>query len=302
MSQADIASALAVGAAAAVAFGDVIHQRTAHAVPADDIGALGPITTLLRHWPWWLGTLISLVGFGLQAAALGVGSVVLVQTIMVSSLLFALVIESRWAKRRVTGYQWGAAILLAGAISVVVSVGNPVAGMPHATPQLWMQVAAVIGPVTLLCLEGARRWPGPRRAVLLAVASGIMWGLMAVLTKGVVDSLGHGIVSLLINPESYALAAVGITGVALQQSAFHAGTLVASLPTMTVTEPVVASLLGILVLGESFRTNTFGAMMLVFAVATMVAATAALARSEAVLQARVSETTGNTPPTTPKVS
>jgi threonine/homoserine efflux transporter RhtA len=71
---------------------------------------------------------------------------------------------------------------------------------------------------------------------------------------------------------------------------------------MTVTEPVVASLLGILVLGESFRTNTFGAMMLVFAVVIMVAATAALARSEAVLQARVSETTGNTPPTTPKVS
>ncbi|MGH3723638.1 MAG: DMT family transporter [Mycobacterium sp.] len=284
MSEADIASALAVGAAACVAFGDVIHQRTAHAVPAKDVGALGPITTLLRNWPWWLGTLISMAGFALQAAALGRGSVVLVQTIMVSSLLFALVIESRWAKRRVTGYQWGAAVLLAGAISVVVSVGNPVAGLPHATPQSWMLVAAVIGPVTLLCLEGARRRPGPRRAVLLAVASGVMWGLMAVLTKGVVDSLGQGIVPLLTNPETYALAIVGITGVVLQQSAFHTGTLVVSLPTMTVAEPVVASLLGVFVLGESLRTNTFGGVVLIFAVAVMVGATAALARSEAVVQ------------------
>ncbi|MEU9807395.1 hypothetical protein [Mycobacterium sp. NPDC050853] len=33
MSEADIASAFAVGAAACVAFGDVVHQRTAHAVP-----------------------------------------------------------------------------------------------------------------------------------------------------------------------------------------------------------------------------------------------------------------------------
>lgn len=285
MSDADIASALAIGAAACVAFGDVIHQRMAHAVAAEDVGALGPITTLLRNWPWWLGTLISMVGFGLQAAALGQGSVVLVQTLMVSSLLFALVIESRWSKRRVSRYQWGAAILLAGAISVVVWVGNPVAGQPHATPQSWMLVAAVIGPVTLLCLEGARRWSGPRRAVLLAVASGVMWGLMAVLTKGVVDSLGRGIVNLLTNPESYALAIAGITGVALQQSAFHAGTLVASLPTMTVVEPVVAALLGVLILGESLRTDTVGAVILAGAVAIMVAATAALARSEAAAQA-----------------
>ncbi|WP_078287698.1 DMT family transporter [Mycobacterium sp. D16R24] len=302
MSEADIASALAVGAAACVAFGDVIHQRAAYAVPAQDVGALGPITTLLRHWPWWLGTLISLVGFGLQAAALGLGSVVLVQTLMVSSLLFALVIESRWAKRKVTRYQWGSAILLAGAIAVVVSVGNPVAGQPHATPQSWMLVAAVIGPITLLCVEGARRRPGPRRAVLLAVASGMMWGLMAVLTKGVVDSLDHGIVSLLTNPESYALAVVGITGVALQQSAFHAGTLVASLPTMTVTEPVIASLLGIMVLGESFRTNTFGAAALVFAVAIMVAATVALARSEAAAHTVSGDASGIAVPPTPKAA
>ncbi|WP_088414046.1 DMT family transporter [Mycobacteroides saopaulense] len=127
MSDADITSALAIGAAACVAFGDVIHQRMAHAVAAEDVGALGPITTLLRNWPWWLGTLISMVGFGLQAAALGQGSVILVQTLMVSSLLFALVIESRWSKRRVSRYQWGAAILLAGAAQAGATRGGVVA-------------------------------------------------------------------------------------------------------------------------------------------------------------------------------
>ena len=45
-------------------------------------------------------------------------------------------------------------------------------------------------------------------------------------------------------PELYAWALVAIAGTAWQQSSFRAGSLTASLPTMTVAEPVVASVLG----------------------------------------------------------
>ena len=74
---------------------------------------------------------------------------------------------------------------------------------------------------------------------------------------------------------------VGIAGTAWQQSSFRAGALTASLPTMTVTEPVVGSVLGVVVLGETLRPGDAGWFTLVVAVAAMVVATAALARGEA---------------------
>ncbi len=50
---------------------------------------------------------------------------------------------------------------------------------------------------------------------------------------------------------------------------------------MTVAEPVVGSVLGVVVLGEALRPGDAGWLMLVVAVAVMVVATAALARGEA---------------------
>ena len=50
---------------------------------------------------------------------------------------------------------------------------------------------------------------------------------------------------------------------------------------MTVTEPLVASVLGIVVLGEALRPSDAGGLTLVVAVVVMVVATAALARGEA---------------------
>jgi drug/metabolite transporter (DMT)-like permease len=118
-------------------------------------------------------------------------------------------------------------------------------------------------------------------AVLLAVVSGALWGLFAVLTKGVVDRLDDGILALLKTPELYAWVVVAIAGTAWQQSSFRAGSLTASLPTMTVTEPIVGSVLGVVVLGEALRPGEAGWFTLVVAVAVMVFATAALARGEA---------------------
>jgi drug/metabolite transporter (DMT)-like permease len=130
-------------------------------------------------------------------------------------------------------------------------------------------------------VAGARIWSGPVSAVLLAVVSGALWGVFAVLTKGVVDRLDDGLWALLRTPELYAWALVAIAGTAWQQSSFRAGALTASLPTMTVTEPVVGSALGIVVLGETMRPGDAGWLTLIAAVAVMVVATAALARGEA---------------------
>lgn len=281
LDRADIAALLALGAALFIAVGDVIHQRSAHEVTDEPVGHLELFTRLLRDRQWWLGSTVSAVGFALQAAALGFGSVLLVQAILVTSLLFALPIHARLNRRRVTRFQWTWAALLASSVVIIVTVGNPSAGDSRASLETWSLVLLVLGPALLACAIGARLLSGPISAVLLGCMSGAMWGLFAVLTKGVVDRLDDGVWELLKTPELYAWALVATLGTAWQQASFRAGSLTASLPTMTVVEPVVGSVLGVVVLGETLRPDDVGWVTLTVAFAVMIVATAALARGEA---------------------
>jgi drug/metabolite transporter (DMT)-like permease len=277
----DIAALLAVAAALMIGIGDVLEQRSAQQVTDKPVGTVALFRRLLRDRRWWTGSLVAAAGFGLQAAALGLGSVVLVQALSVTSLLFALVISATVNHRRITRWQGIWAVLLVAAVAVVVTVGNPQAGNPRGSLQTWGIVAAVMGPGLILCVVGARKFSGSVSALLLGVMSGSLWGLFTVLTKGVVDQLGHGIPALLRMPEVYVWAALGIAATAWEQSAFRAGPLTASLPAVTVAEPIVGSVLGVTVLGETLRTNNVGVVALSVSVAVMIAATVALAHSQA---------------------
>ena len=96
-----------------------------------------------------------------------------------------------------------------------------------------------------------------------------------------VDQLGNGIVAVLRIPELYAWMVVGVAATAWEQSAFRAGPMTASLPAVSVAEPIVGSVLGIAVLGEALDTTTPGLVTIGVSVAVMIAATVALARSQA---------------------
>lgn len=276
-----IATLLAVVAALMVGVGDVAEQRSAQQVTDKSVSAPALFARLLRDRRWWLGTLVAAGGFGLQAAALGLGSVVLVQALSVTSLLFALLISSVASHRKISRSQAIWAVLLAAAVTAVVTVGNPQAGAPRGSVRAWAMAAVVLGPVLLLCLIGARGSSGWRSALLQGLVSGTLWGLFSVLTKGVVDQLGHGIAQLLNTPELYIWAMLAIAATVREQSAFRAGPLTASLPAVTITEPLVGSVLGIAVLGETLNTDHFGMVALGLSVAVMAAAVVAVAHSQA---------------------
>ncbi|WP_450104208.1 DMT family transporter [Rhodococcus triatomae] len=116
---------------------------------------------------------------------------------------------------------------------------------------------------------------------MLGVAAGSLFGLAAVLTKGVVHLVGRGPVALVTSLELYVLVVVAVVATSVQQSAFQTGSLQASLPASTVMEPVVATLLGFVVLGEYLDADHEAMAVLAVAVAAMLAATIALARASA---------------------
>ncbi|OBJ11955.1 hypothetical protein A5659_21225 [Mycobacterium sp. 1165196.3] len=282
MSKVDVAALLAVCAALASAVGDVIRQRSAHEITDKPVGHLELFRMSLRDARWWLGGLAAIANYSLQAAALAWGSVVLVTALQVTALLFALPIYARLAHHRVQPREWMWALILAAALAVVIIVGDPAAGVQRAPLQTWIIVALVMVPLLVACVVTARLRAGsPFAAVLLAVVAGSSLALFAVLTKGVVEMSERGPVAVLTSPEFVPWLLVALCGMIFQQSAFRAGALTASLPTMTVAKPVVAGLLGVLVLGETLNAHGPKAFVLVGAVAVVIGATIALARGEA---------------------
>jgi hypothetical protein len=279
--KADIAVLLALGAALVSALGSVVRQRSAHEIVDKPVGAWALFVLSLRDTRWWLGAAAAVANYALQAAALSIGSVMLVTALQVTVLLFALPINARITHHRATAWEWVWAALLAVAVAVIVTVGNPTQGQQRASLETWAVVAIVMGPVLVLCVLGARIWSGAVAAVLLALVAGSSMALFAVLTKGVVEASEGGLVALLRAPELYAWLGVALLGMVFQQSAFRAGALTASLPTMTLAKPLVGWILGITVLYESLQVDDEKVAVLVVAVIVMVVSTVALARGEA---------------------
>jgi drug/metabolite transporter (DMT)-like permease len=276
-----IAAALALAAAALFAVAAAAQQRAARRVPDDRARGTGLLRALFRSRLWWIGTVGDVGGYLAQAAALGFGSLLLVQPLLVTTLLFALPLGARWAGRRLSRADGAWALLLAVALAAFVGLADPTPGLARAAFATWAPAAAILAALLVGCVVAARLRAGVGRAVLLAIATALAYGATAALTKGVVDLLGHGLVPLLTAWETYGLVVMALGGTLLQQSAFQAGGLAASLPVITVGEPVVAAVLGTAVLGEHIRVVGAGWSLIAVLVVVMAAATFALARSSA---------------------
>jgi drug/metabolite transporter (DMT)-like permease len=268
-------------AAVCMAVGIVVRQRATMDVPVDKGVSTAMVGTLLRKRLWWIGTGVAILGFVWQALALSKGSLLIVQPLMVSSLLFALPLSARLAGRRVTSAEWAWAVLLTAALATFVVMARPQKGDYRGNELAWAVATAVIAPIVIFCVVFGARVAGRRRAVLIAIAVGVLFGVVAVLTKLLTFELKEdGVLATLMLPSPYLLAAVGVSATLLQQSAFHAGALQTSVPTMLVLEPVVAVLLGALVLGEQLTVSGYEWVVLPTAIAAMAVATIALGRDE----------------------
>jgi drug/metabolite transporter (DMT)-like permease len=272
---------LAVLAAVFLAIGIVVRQRATMDVPQEHGVSSVMFLTLLRRPLWWGGTVAAVAGFVFQALALAKGSLLLVQPILVSGLLFALPLSARLAHRRVTRGEWAWAVVLTAALAVFVLLAKTRPGDYEASLPLSALVAVICTAAVCACVVVAARTTGWKRAVLLAVAVGVLFGVVAVLTKLVMHLLTHeGLRTVLTTPVLYLLVVTGVLATFLQQSAFHAGSLQTSVPTMLVLEPVVAVVLGAVVLGEHLDVSQLDTVLIAISAVAMAAATIALGRDE----------------------
>ena len=188
----------ALCAAVCMAIGIVVRQRATLDVPQDQGVSSVMVSTLLRRPLWWAGTGVAVLGYVFQALALIKGSLILVQPLLVSALLFALPLSAWAAGRRVTRSELLWALLLTVGLAVFVLLAHPGPAEHAASLQTSTIVAAIVGAVIVGAVLIAIRVDGWRRAVLFSVAVGVLFGVVAVVTKINMHLLGErGLLGLL---------------------------------------------------------------------------------------------------------
>ncbi len=279
-----LVAAIALAAALCYAASNVIEQRKAAAAPPETSLRIALLWFLARQPIWWLGIGVDVGGFGLQVLALGLGTLVFVQPLLAASLLFSLVLGALVGTLRLTRTDLGWAVVFMASLSIFLVVAAPSGGVDQRDLKAWVAPLAVMGILVLSALALSHRLGRGYRAAAMAAAAGMTFGVSSTLMKsfahllsadGVADTLTH-------HWEPYALGVVIATGFLILQSAFQAGDLRAALPLLEVSEPVVASILGLTLMHERLHAIDGPTKAVVaLAVVLMVVSAAMLARATA---------------------
>lgn len=291
-----VAVALALAAGLCLGTGAVLQQRIAGTAPAHRPLHPRLLTRhLLRRPLWLLGVAVAVGGYGAQAAALGTGRLAVVEPLLVSSLVFALPLSAAWSRRRLGGRDWLAVLLTAGGLAAFLLVSRPGGGEPAAPLSAWGPAFGVLAVGMAGAVAAGLRVPAVVRAATLAAVAGVGFGISDALTKSTLALAAVRRFGVLLSWEPYALVVAAAAAFLLQQSAYHAGHLAASLPATSVLEPSVGVLLGVLVLGERLQGGGLSPAVEGLAAVAMVSGVVLLARSPLVSGARAGPATPRRP-------
>ncbi len=278
-----ISYALAFLAAMVNAVGDVLNRKASREAPANLAFRFRLFADLLHRPAWLTAAALMLASFVLAAAALGTGQLAAVQLIVILELPLALVGSVVFLGGRLPAREWAAiCAMTAGVIGLLVLL-DPRPGPRNAiSPAIWLfGSAANAGVVAGLYIAAKAQRRAAGRAALLGLASGFGYGLTAAFIKGVTAQFNaDGVGGVLTSWQLYACGAAGLISTWLLQNAYHAGTLAAAQPGITLADPVVATLWGTVAFGEQVRHG----WILLLAALPLVAMTAgvlALSRSRA---------------------
>ena len=246
--------AVSCGVGASIAYGaaTAIEHATAHTGTGepDRHGLL----RLLRNPRWLIGFFGDFVGLLLQTIALSAGAVVLIQPILVLSLPISLPIAWLLGGQRPRRADYLASlVIIAGLGGFFLLLGQPAQGhLLHRRHALVaVAIALAVGGVAALLVRGRA---APLRAAIYGGVSGAWFGLVGVLLDAStttwrasgLQGFTHlaGLVPLL------GLLLMGGFSIVLTQVSFQVGTLGASFPANLVAAPVVAVVLGSVLLKE----------------------------------------------------
>ena len=200
---------------------------------------------------WVAGTLVLLLGYATQGAALDRGKLVVVQPLLVTTVVWALPLGYLLTSQHVARRQvLGAAVVVVG-LAMFVLVGDPDAGVDEASTAGFVVAAVAIGATVAAVLLWLRtKTSRALRAAVLGVCAGLFYGLSASFAKPVINDLHVSIGAAAGNWETWALLGFGFIAFVIQQMSLASGQLAPAMAAVSVANPAVSVILGILLFDE----------------------------------------------------
>ena len=212
------------------------------------------VVYLFRNPLWLFGWVALAAAFLFQALALHSGLLSVVQPLLVTELVFALVLRRFWIRQSIRLITWGAAVVTCAGLAVFIVAGEPQGGHPNPTSDHWLVAALACGVGAALLAALAQRGSPGWRAGLYASAAATIWALEATIIKATTDSLAEfGVLGMFTRWPVYALVVGGVAGTFLQQVALHVGPLRVSQPFLVIIDPVLSIVLSVWLYGERFK-------------------------------------------------
>jgi drug/metabolite transporter (DMT)-like permease len=229
---------------------------------------------------WLLGWVALAAAFVFQAAALHNGAMSVVQPLLVTELVFALLLRWLLLHQTIRPVTWWAAVLTCISLALFIAMSEPNGGSAVPTSGAWVSATvAVAGAATLLALLGLRGSPA-RRAASLGASASMLWALVATFIKATTDTLVQfGVSGMFTHWPLYALAVAGLAAEFLNQAALHVGPLSISQPFIVIVDPIVSIALSVWIFGETFTSNVARLAVGSLAFASMCIAVTVLART-----------------------
>lgn len=270
---------VAVAAGAANALGSVL-QRSASRHHDPTAGRGRAVLDLLRRPAWTAGIAGHVVGFVLQAVALTLASISVVQPTLITELPFTLVLSAVLLHTSMGRRAWAAIAAMALGLALLLFCLVPGGGDPAATSGLaWLVgTAAVVVVLAVLTVLG-RGGRGRRRALWFGLAAGVTYGYNAALLAGLGPTYGQGLLAVLTAWQTYGVLVGGTVSFVFLQQALQAHDLLWAQPGITLANPLVAMTWGFAVFGDRVPLDawTIGGLA---GAASIVAGTVVLSRVE----------------------
>lgn len=281
-----LAIILALVSAFLFAVGTVFQQKGAMEESADEALKAGFLLKLVRKPVWLFGVAGDALGYAAQAAALGIGRIVVVQPLIVASVVFALPLGARYTNQRVGRREIGGAAAVAIGLAAFTAISDPSGGVDDARDKGWIVagIAVGVGSAVLVAL-GVGRSAGVK-AALFGTASGVLFGYVAALTKATVDRFDDGFVAVVADWHLYGLLGGSLFGFILTQAALQTGALAPALATTMSFETIVGVALGLTILDEKLHDSTIGVVGSAIALVVALAGLLVLAGSEGAAEQR----------------
>jgi drug/metabolite transporter (DMT)-like permease len=236
------------------ATGNVLNRKAARDEPDQAEFKLKLITDLMHRKIWLAAVGMMIISFALAAAALGTGQLASVQLVVVLELPMTIIGGALLFRSPLGAREWIAIAAMTGGVIGLLAILDPRPGPARPiAPILWIVMStANVGAIVALFLAARRHSKPAVRASLLGIASGLAYGLTAAYTKGMADAFNAGgIVAVFTTWQFYACATAGVAAAFLLENAYQAGPLAASQPGITLVDPMVSTVWGIVVFGET---------------------------------------------------